>query len=121
MRANKSNTTPTTSLMSFRLPDSSPLHRIAHLLTDRQLHILQILSDGQPRSTRHLVNWLGGAPLKAATVRRDLTCLRRLRLIVSGGNGYGAYWRLPQTDTLPDARRGEAQENNVSRLAPREA
>jgi hypothetical protein len=109
MSAKKNNTTPTTSLKSFRLPDSSPLHPFAHLLTDRQLQILQILSDGQPRSTRHLVNWLGGAPLKAATVRRDLTCLRRLRLIVSGGNGYGAYWRLrPQTYTLPDARRGEA-------------
>jgi ATP-dependent DNA helicase RecG len=82
--------------VSFPVAGYTPPHRVEHDLTDRQRRILHILGDGQRRSAKELAAQMG-APIPAATLRRELTLLRDLGLIESGGLGRGAYWRLRQT------------------------
>jgi ATP-dependent DNA helicase RecG len=82
-----------------------PPHRISHDLTDRQRRILHILSDGNRWKSDDLAKKLPSRP-PPSSLREDLTMLRKLGLVESGGRGPGARWWLRLTDapTEPSKR-----------------
>lgn len=82
--------------VTFPIAGYSPPHRIEHDLTDRQRRILHILGDGRQRTAKQVTSEFG-TPIASATLRRELTLLRDLGLIESGGHGRGAFWRLRRT------------------------
>jgi ATP-dependent DNA helicase RecG len=70
-----------------------PPHRISHDLTERQRRILHVLGDGRKWSSRDIATGLPTPP-PSSSLRDDLTMLRSLGLIESGGHGRGARWWL---------------------------
>lgn len=71
----------------------TPPHRVGHNLTERQRRILHLLSDGQRWMAGELLRRLENPPA-VATLREELTMLRSLSLVESGGYGRGARWWL---------------------------
>lgn len=67
--------------------------RVAHDLTERQRHILQIVAAIEPAPLRDIIAKLPNPPA-SATVRDDLYHLKRLEIIDSKGHGRGAIWFL---------------------------
>jgi ATP-dependent DNA helicase RecG len=71
----------------------SPPLRVSHDLTERQRAILRILSDGSPRMANEIACQLENPP-SGPTLRLDLSMLRNVGLVESGGHGRGARWWL---------------------------
>lgn len=80
-------------VVRFRLSQYTPPLRVSHDLTDRQRRILQLLSDGVKWKVQDILRRLENAPAKR-TLQDDLSLLRNLGLIESGGRGAGARWWL---------------------------
>lgn len=71
-----------------------PPHRISHDLTDRQRHILQILSNSGKGTTFAEIKSSLPSPPPDRTARDDFQHLKKLGLIDVAGRGRGAKWRL---------------------------
>ncbi len=67
--------------------------RVSHDLTDRQREILQALADGDKRAVREIRAALSEVS-SARTIGDDLSMLRSLGLVETGGHGRGARWWL---------------------------
>ncbi len=81
----------------FPLGTYSPPTQARHDLTERQRHILSILSEGARWMVKDILARLEPRPAKR-TLQDDLSLLRSLGLIESSGRGAGARWSLrPRT------------------------
>lgn len=70
-----------------------PPHRVSHDLTERQRRILHILSEGGHCRASEVLSRLKEA-IASRTILDELTMLRKLDLVSSGGRGPGARWWL---------------------------
>ena len=79
-----------------------PPHRVSHDLTERQRRILHALRDGTKRSIGEIAIEVDPA-LAKRTLLDDLSLLRSLHLVRSGGRGRGSYWQLEEPNSGPPA------------------
>lgn len=80
-------------VVRFRPSSYVPPLRVSHDLTERQRAILQILSDRKKWKVKDILGKLQNPPAKR-TLQDDLSLLRQLGLLDSGGHGAGARWWL---------------------------
>ncbi len=84
-------------VVRFRPSSYHPPLRVSHDLTDRQRHILLVLSRGGQWMIKDILGSLEPRPAQR-TLQTDLGMLRSLGLIESSGRGPGARWSLRRTE-----------------------